>query len=58
MQGDIDVPPGNADGWRLKAGTNDEAGKADLIVLGTAYEQAWLDTVGMDTYELECGCVA
>ena len=26
------------------AGTNDEAGKADLIVLGTAYEQAWLDT--------------
>ena len=37
-------PTGPKPRRRPQAGTNDEAGKADLIVLGTAYEQAWLDT--------------
>ena len=41
MQGGIKVPPCPADGWNLKAGTNADAAKADLIVLATMYEQAW-----------------
>tara|TARA_B110000208_G_C11729827_1_gene415965 strand:+ start:90 stop:1049 length:960 start_codon:yes stop_codon:yes gene_type:complete len=41
MQGSISVPACPAAGWKLKAGTNDEAAEADLIVLGTVYEQAW-----------------
>eukprot|EP00854_Cymbomonas_tetramitiformis_P027748 gene27748-34259_t len=41
MQGAISVPPCPADGWKLRAGTNDDAADADLIVLGTVYEQAW-----------------
>jgi len=40
-QGDYCVPPTPADGWNLKAGDNAEASKADIIVLGTMYEQAW-----------------
>jgi len=40
-QGDYCVPPTPADGWNLKAGDNAEAAKADMIVLGTMYEQAW-----------------
>lgn len=40
-QGDYSVPPCKADGWKLKAGDNDSAAKADIIVLGTMYEQAW-----------------
>ena len=41
MQGGIQVPPCPAEGWKLKAGTNDDAAQADLIVLATMYEQAW-----------------
>lgn len=41
MQGGIQVPPCPADGWNLKAGINDDAAQADLIVLATMYEQAW-----------------
>lgn len=40
-QGDYAVPPTLADGWKLKVGGNKEAAEADLIVLGTMYEQAW-----------------
>jgi predicted dinucleotide-binding enzyme len=42
MQGNIAVPPSPEAGeWRLRAGCNADAANADLIVLGTAYEQAW-----------------
>merc|ERR1712216_768281 len=41
MQGAIDVPACPADGWILKAGTNLDAADADLIVLGTMYEETW-----------------
>lgn len=40
-QGSISVPPCPADGWKLRAGTNADAADAELIVLGTMYEQAW-----------------
>jgi len=40
-QGDYAVPPCNADGWKLKSGDNASAAKADIIVLGTMYEQTW-----------------
>lgn len=47
MQGAIDVPPCPAEGWKLRAASNAEAAQADLIVLGTMYEQAWsiLETI-------------
>ena len=41
MQGGIQVPPCPAEGWKLKAGTNDDAARADVIVLATMYEKAW-----------------
>ena len=40
-QGDYCVPPCDATGWKLKASDNAGAAKADMIVLGTMYEQAW-----------------
>jgi len=40
-QGDYCVPPCAAEDWKLKAGDNAAAAQADLIVLGTMYEQAW-----------------
>lgn len=40
-QGSYCVPACPADGWTLKAGDNSAAADADLIVLGTMYEQAW-----------------
>lgn len=40
-QGNYCVPPCTADGWELRAGENAAAAEADLIVLGTMYEQAW-----------------
>lgn len=50
MQGEINVPATPADDWKLFAGTNKDAAKADLIVLGTAYEVAWdtLETIAED----------
>ena len=39
--GAIAVPPCDATGWKLRAGVNDDAASADLIVLGTMFEQAW-----------------
>ena len=39
--GAIAVPPCDATGWKLRAGVNDDAAAADLIVLGTMFEQAW-----------------
>jgi len=40
-QGDYCVPPCPADGWKLRAGDNAKGTEADLIVLGTMYEEAW-----------------
>jgi len=40
-QGDYCVPPCDASNWRLKAGDNATAAEADLIVLGTPFEQVW-----------------
>jgi len=40
-QGDYCVPPTPADKWNLKAGDNTTAAEADLIVLGTPFEQLW-----------------
>lgn len=40
-QGDYCVPACDAAGWKLKAGDNSAAAEADIIVLGTMYEQAW-----------------
>jgi len=40
-QGDYCVPPCPADKWKLKAGDNMSAAEADLIVLGTPFEQVW-----------------
>lgn len=40
-QGDYCVPPCDAKDWRLKAGDNKAAAAAEMIVLGTMYEQAW-----------------
>jgi len=49
-QGDYCVPPCDATDWKLKAGDNTEAGAADMIVLGTMYEQAWpiLESIASD----------
>jgi len=46
-QGDYCVSPCDANGWKLKAGDNAAAADADMIVLGTMYEQAWpiLETI-------------
>ncbi len=50
-QGDYCVPAcadaEDAKDWKLRAGDNVEASRADLIVLGTMYEQAWpiLETI-------------
>ena len=46
-QGDYCVPPCDAKDWTLKAGDNASAADADVIVLGTMYEQAWsiLETI-------------
>lgn len=46
-QGDYCVPACPANNWKLCAGDNAAAAKADLIVLGTMYEQAWpiLETI-------------
>ena len=38
-QGDYCVPACDAEGWKLKAGDNSAAAEADIIVLGTMYEQ-------------------
>ena len=40
-QGDYAVPPCEAADWKLRAGDNAAAASADLIVLGTMYEQTW-----------------
>ena len=40
-QGDYAVPPCDAKDWKIKAGDNADAAKADMLVLGTMYEQAW-----------------
>jgi len=40
-QGDYCVPPTPAKGWKLKAGDNNAAAEADILVLGTMYEVAW-----------------
>jgi len=40
-QGDYCVPPSDATNWKLTAGANEDAGKADLIVLSTMYERTW-----------------
>lgn len=40
-RGAIKVPPCDATGWKLRPGTNDDAASAELIVLGTMFEQAW-----------------
>jgi len=40
-QGDYCVPACDAKDWKLRAGDNAAAADADLIVLGTMYEQAW-----------------
>lgn len=40
-QGDYCVPPCDASDWKLKAGDNAAASKADLIVLSTMYERTW-----------------
>jgi len=49
-QGGYCIPPTPANGWKLRAGDNSDAAKADLIVLGTMYEQAWplLETLAPD----------
>ncbi|CAK0797951.1 unnamed protein product, partial [Prorocentrum cordatum] len=39
--GEISVPPCPADDWKLKAGTNEDAAEADMIVLGTRFDAAW-----------------
>lgn len=39
--GTIQVPPCDATGWKLKAGSNEDASEAELIVLGTVFEAAW-----------------
>jgi len=39
--GGIMVPPHDASGWKLKAGTVEDAAKADVIVLGVMYEKQW-----------------
>eukprot|EP00320_Phaeocystis_rex_P003834 CAMPEP_0119063256 /NCGR_PEP_ID=MMETSP1178-20130426/6655_1 /TAXON_ID=33656 /ORGANISM="unid sp, Strain CCMP2000" /LENGTH=276 /DNA_ID=CAMNT_0007044617 /DNA_START=35 /DNA_END=865 /DNA_ORIENTATION=- len=39
--GEISVPPCPADGWKLRAGTNEDAAGADMIVLGTRFDAAW-----------------
>lgn len=47
-QGDYCVPPcDGTESWKLQAGDNAAAAQADLIVLGTMYEQAWpiLETI-------------
>jgi predicted dinucleotide-binding enzyme len=41
MQGSVTVPPCDTAHWKLSAGANEDAAAAELIVLGTAYEQAW-----------------
>lgn len=38
-QGGYCVPPCDASDWKLKAGSNADASEADMIVLGTVYEQ-------------------
>ena len=40
-QGDYCVPACDAKDWKLNAGTNTDASKADLIVLSTMYERTW-----------------
>lgn len=40
-QGDYCVPPCDASEWKLRAGDNASAAKADLIVLSTMYERTW-----------------
>ena len=49
-QGDYAVPPCDAGGWKLHSGDNADAAKADIIVIGTMYEQAWpiLSTIASD----------
>jgi predicted dinucleotide-binding enzyme len=46
-QGGCCIPPTPAEGWKIRAGDNSDASNADLIVLGTMYEQAWplLETI-------------
>ena len=49
-QGDYCVPPCDATNWKLQAGDNAAAANADIIVLGTMYEQAWpiLESIAPD----------
>jgi len=39
--GEICVPPCPAEGWKLRAGANEDAAAADMIVLGTRFDAAW-----------------
>lgn len=49
-QGDYAVPACDASDWKLRAGDNAAAAEADMIVLGTMYEQAWpiLETIATE----------